>query len=60
MDFFKEGSLAKLKVVWGGGLLMSETNIILSIYIYCWLRAKRVEQLKHFLNSKTREAHHTT
>jgi hypothetical protein len=29
---FKEVSLAKLKVVWGGGLFMSETNNILYIF----------------------------
>jgi hypothetical protein len=42
---------------------MNETNNIIYIYIYiCWLGggAKRVEQQKHFLNSKTRETHNTT
>jgi hypothetical protein len=29
-------------------------------HFFCWLGAKRVEQLKHFLDSKTREAHNTT
>jgi hypothetical protein len=62
MIFLKDVSLAKLKVVWMGGLFMSE-KIELYIYIYfffCWLRAKRIEQLKYFLDSKTREAHNTT
>jgi hypothetical protein len=31
-----------------------------NLYFFCWLGAKMVEQLKHFLDSQTREAHNTT
>jgi hypothetical protein len=50
---FKEVSLAKLKVVWEGGLFMGKTSNF-------FLLAKRVKQLRYHLDSKTREAHNTT
>jgi hypothetical protein len=50
-DFsFKEVSLAKLKVVWTGGGIFHEQNIQHPFF------ATRVEQLKHFIDSQTREA----
>jgi hypothetical protein len=49
--FFKEVSLAKLKVVWVGSFYEETNNIFF---------AKRVEQFQYHLDSKARETHNTT
>jgi hypothetical protein len=55
-DFFKEVSFAKFKVVWRGAFTIKTNNNM----FFCWLGAKRVEKLQHFLDSKTRGSHITT